>query len=265
MPAPASLRDLVLAAPAVRRAELVRRARPFEPDGFPVPLDRRRLSARALGWSAAAVVLAALALLVWLPIDGAAVGGVAPDRAPAAAAPPEARAAEVQPLPTIARSPSAAAERPPDRPAARARSEPAPDRGADRRPAPTVPPPTSAPTPAGREPAGRAETGAGRRTVPTVLVVSWAADRAEMCIGGWTADLRARAVGPDASRVAAVQATWTDGLEERTVALRRDRGSWWAELRRLPSGREVTVTLEGRTFGGGAVRPATHRLEHRCG
>jgi hypothetical protein len=68
---------------AGRRAELTRRARPFEPDGFPVPLDRRRLSSKVLAWSAGAVVVIALGLLVGLPAKGNA-GGSGP--APAALA-----------------------------------------------------------------------------------------------------------------------------------------------------------------------------------
>ena len=64
---------------AERRAELLRQARPFEVDGFPVPLDRRRLSSRALAWSAAVAVLIAIGLLVALPARSA---GVAPPSAP---------------------------------------------------------------------------------------------------------------------------------------------------------------------------------------
>ena len=134
---------------AGRRAELARRAHPYDPEGFPVPVDSRRLSARALAWSAAAVVLIALALLVSLPAGGPT--GALPGPALAAAAPAAgdaaAAAATPAPLPTLAATTLGAA------PVTTLRGDPAapaPDRGADRRPAATTRRPgrsrTAAPT-----------------------------------------------------------------------------------------------------------------------
>ncbi|MFL6128973.1 MAG: hypothetical protein ACJ73E_07895, partial [Mycobacteriales bacterium] len=88
---------------AGRRAELARRAHPYDPEGFPVPVDHRRLSARTLAWSAAAVVLIALALLVTLPPGGAT--SALPGPALAAAVPAPAAASTLPLLPTLPATP----------------------------------------------------------------------------------------------------------------------------------------------------------------
>jgi len=123
---------------AGRRAELARRAHPYDPEGFPIPADSRRLSARALAWSAAAVVLIALALLVSLPVGDPTGPLPGPALAAAAPAPDDAAGAATAPapLPTLAATTVGAA---PVTTSAAARPQPAPDRGADRRPAATTP------------------------------------------------------------------------------------------------------------------------------
>ena len=88
------------------RAELTRRARPFEPDGFPIPVDRRRLSGKVLAWSAAAVVVVAVGLLVALPTKGNAGSSAVPPAALAEATTPTATAAPADdPVPHARPSP----------------------------------------------------------------------------------------------------------------------------------------------------------------
>jgi hypothetical protein len=251
LPAPPEwLRDELVAAAgpagAVRRGELARRARPFEPDGFPVPLDRRRLSGKVLAWSAAAVVIIALGLLVGLPTKGnagaaaiepAALAEASP--AGAAAAPPPAEASG--PIPTLDAAPFGSAETA----------------------APAGPPPTVA-----------AETDAGTPTRSTQLSPAApqartdAADRRSRGAGGieltwspvdcgdrWTARLHATTRGVEVSRVVAVALR-----AGATVELRPDGDGWSGDLTGLPTDRTVTVMV----FAGGGVRPASARLRADC-
>ena len=207
---PAWLRaELVAAAGpdgAERRAELIRQARPFEADGFPVPLDRRRLSARALAWSAAAVVAVALAVLVIVPTGGDAaalpVGPVlvaaSPD--PATGAPDDPGA----PLPTLADTPFTV---PPE----------------DEVAAPSVPPRVT-------------EEPADRDSRPATLAITYSEARGRGCGEEWTARLEATPVGAE---VTEVRASGAGG----TVELRRDGGVWTGELTGLPTDRATTVTV----------------------
>jgi hypothetical protein len=223
---------------AARRAELTRRARPFEPDGFPVPLDRRRLSGRALAWSAAAVVAVALGVLMVVPTGGDAVAlqagpvlaaDVAPEP-PAGAGP---ATTPDEPLPTLPDTPFGA--------------------GADE----DMPATTSAPAPTTSAPPARttqAEDGADRGSRSAGrLSLTWS-PRDVRCGERWAATLRATVAGGDITSVTAV----TGG--ER-VALRPDGDGWSAQLTGLPTDRSITVVVYA---DGGPVRPAATRLSSRC-
>jgi hypothetical protein len=235
---------------AGRRAELARRAHPYDPEGFPVPVDHRRLSARALTWSAAAVVLIALSLLVILPAGGSSHALPGPALAAAASAPAVADAA-VTPLPTLAATSLDAA------PATTAapRPRPGPDRGADRRPAANAP----AGAPAAQE---RTAAGDGDRGWQTTLLVSW--QPGSDCAGDWTAELRVRAYGPDQAAITQVTASVTSGAAARTVALAPDGGSWQGELAGLPTGRTVTLTVRATAADGSTIRSVDRQLTHSC-
>lgn len=237
---------------AGRRAELARRAHPYDPDGFPVPVDHRRLSARALAWSAAAVVLTALGLLVLLPTGGGPNGAL-PGPARAAALPgPAAAGSGAAPVPTLPAT--AFVDRPPATSAA-PRPQPAPDRGADRRSAATTP---------ASAPAARAGTdsgdGEGRRWPRTALLVTWRPEDGK-CGGAWTAELRVRAYGADVAAIAQVTASVS---AVATVPLSRDGSGWVGELAGLPGGEQVAVTVRAVAADGSTVRSVSRRLTDPC-
>ncbi len=236
-------------AGAARRGELTRRARPFEPDGFPVPLDRRRLSGKVLAWSAVAVVVIALGLLVGLPTKGNAGAAAVEPAARAEAAPASATAAPAPaeaggPIPTLGSAPfgpagssTAAGSEPP---AAAAEA----DAGAA---APSTRLSTAAPAPQARTDA------AGRRSRTSGgIELTWSP---LACADRWTAHLHATTGGVEVSQVVAVAAR-----AGATVALHADGDGWSGDLAGLPTGRTVTVTV----FAGGEVRPASARLRANC-
>jgi hypothetical protein len=225
-------------------AELARRARPFDPDGFPVPLDRRRLGVPALAWSAAVAVLVALGLLVTVPIGGGTAGAVRAGVAPAPAVPLP------QSVPLVAGTSSAPRPKA-SRPAA------APDRGAHRR--------RTADSAAGAGPTtADSAPPQSRRLPPTTLRVEWQPRPERECGPRWTAELRVRPSGPAAGAVERVAVSWTDGRARRTVALRRTAGDWTAALAGLPADRSVVLTVRARTTDGSSTRPATNQLAHGC-
>jgi DNA-directed RNA polymerase specialized sigma24 family protein len=238
---PAWLRaELVAAAGpdgAGKRAELLRQARPFEADGFPVPLDRRRLSGRALAWSAGIAVLIAIGLLVALPARSAGVAPAAEPLLAAAVTDPAAPAPETEPLPTLAETPfgplTAPATPPPATVAPRTRTVPAPP-----------PATTTVAAPAGPDARTQDVPADGR------LAVSWTP---VACGDGWTARVHATTGGADASRVVAVAA------RTGVVRLQRDGDGWSGTLAGLPTDRTVTVTVLAR-----GLRPASARLTAHC-
>ena len=249
---------------AVRRAELTRRARPFDPDGFPVPLDRRRLSGPALAWSAAAVVLLALGMLVLLPAGGGGAVAAAPAGPALATGPRPGADDQGRPIPTLAASPFApGVERDLATAAGGSRPASAPDRGADRRPAAparrVATPATGLPSPA-----GRARDGARRRDGSPVLSVSWSPRTDAGCADGWTADLRAWLSGPEADGVTAAEATVTGADGRRTVALRPDGAQWRGQLSDLPTGRQLLLTVRAGSASGGSVE-SSRRIAFSCG
>jgi DNA-directed RNA polymerase specialized sigma24 family protein len=243
---------------APRRGALTRRARPFEPDGFPVPLDRRRLSGKVLAWSAAVVVLVALALLVALPTWGSAGAAARQDPVLAAgsgaveAAPAE---AADDPLPTLADAPFGSTPEP---------TTPLPAAGADD--TPTAPATTAArPTASTRvvpttEPPARPEAQVDAGTADRgsrgtgALSLSWTPAAGLVCGDRWTAELHVSTGGAEVSRVIAVAGRGP------AVSLHRDGDGWSGELTGLPTNRTVTVTV----FADGAVRPASARLTVDC-
>jgi len=255
--APAELREAVAAAAgraaAGHRAALLRRAQPFDPDGFPVPLDRRRLSSRALASAAAAVVLLAVGLLVAPPIGGGApAGGVA------APVPAPASIAASLPSPLVGAAESASTLATPatvPRPVP-AGQGPAPVRETERR---AAPPPARSPS---RSTAAGTTKGGSERTA---LTLSWSAQAEAGCADGWTADLRARALGPNVEELAGVTAVVTDGGDQRAVALRPDGAEWSAEVAGLPTDREVVVDVRATAADGGTVGTASRRLAWTCG
>ncbi|HEX6756140.1 MAG TPA: sigma factor [Mycobacteriales bacterium] len=248
-----ALRAERAAGDAARRAAVVRRARPFDLDGFPIPLDRPRLSGRALVWSAAAVVVVALGLLVALPGGGRAATGSGPAAPVAAGAPPapQIRSEQRQATPTLTATRLAG---PSDLPAV-VRPATAPDRAADRRPARAAVP---------AEAAGRPGSSDGRRTQPAItLAVDWSSPDTD-CADLWAATVTARAAGPLARDVTLVQASWSDGDRQRTVTLTAEDGRWTGELTGLPPEDAVQVTVRGATSDGTALGPASTELTPSC-
>jgi hypothetical protein len=250
VPAPPGwLREELVAALGVeaggRRAELARRAHPYDPEGFPVPVDHHRLSARALAWSAAAVVLTALALLITVPAGGPT--GTSPGPALAAEMPGPAAAASfpAAALPTLVATGFAEAPQTSSR-----ASRPTPDRGVPGQAAPAT-------TPAGTPTARAGTAGAGRPAAG--LVMSWRP--AGDCGSTWTADLRVRVYGREESAVTRVTATAAGG---GSVALSRTGWGWAGTLTGLPSGRTATVTVTAGAADGSTVRSVSQELTHTC-
>ena len=232
------------------RAELTRRARPFEPDGFPIPLDRRRLSGKVLAWSAAAVVVIALGLLVVLPTKGNAGSSAAAPAGPAEAGASSATAAPVQaaddPVPALGQAPfgSAGGASASLRAAPSAAVAAEADAGA-RSPAPSVAPSSAAAPQAPTDATGRRSRSAGSVEVSVTQV---------SCGESWSAHLHATTGGVDVSRVTAVARTGA------VVALHRDGDGWSGDLTGLPTNRSVTVSV----FADGPVRPGSARLRADC-
>ena len=232
------------------RAELTRRARPFEPDGFPIPLDRRRLSGKVLTWSAAAVVVIALGLLVVLPTKGNAGSSAAAPAGPAEAGASSATAAPVQaaddPVPALGQAPfgSAGGASASLRAAPSAAVAAEADAGA-RSPAPSVAPSSAAAPQAPTDATGRRSRSAGSVEVSVTQV---------SCGESWSAHLHATTGGVDVSRVTAVARTGA------VVALHRDGDGWSGDLTGLPTNRSVTVSV----FADGPVRPGSARLRADC-
>ena len=236
------------------RAELTRRARPFEPDGFPIPLDRRRLSGKVLAWSAAAVVVVALGLLVALPASGNAGSAAVAPAAAAASAPPTAPTAAAAaaepaesadgPVPTLEQVPIGLA----GGASASVSSAPSTAVAADADSGPRSPATRAASTPPPRP------DSTGRQS-PTVgsIEVSWSASGS--CGDTWSARVHATTGGVQVSRVTAV-ASRTGS----TVALQPDGSGWSGTLTGLPTNGAVTVAV----FADGAVRPGTARLRADC-
>ncbi|HEV7657977.1 MAG TPA: hypothetical protein VGP36_25025 [Mycobacteriales bacterium] len=229
---------------AARRAELTRRARPFESDGFPVPLDRRRLSAKVLAWSAAAVVLVALGLLVALPTHGSAgaVADAAPLRATAEVTQVAPVEADDDPLPTLAEAPFGA-------------STPAPPTTTPAAPA-TTRPATPDPTPvATSAPAARPATQADRHARGTgALALSWGPAPGLVCGTDWTAQLHVTTGGVQVTRVVAVAG------RGRAAELHPDGDGWSGDLGGLPTDRSTTVAV----FADGGTRGVSTRLASNC-
>ena len=226
------------------RAELTRRARPFESDGFPIPLDRRRLSGKVLAWSAAAVVVVAAGLLVALPTKGNAGSSAV---APAAVAEVAATTASEEPaesadgpVPTLGQAPFGSA----GGASASLGSAPSAAVAAEADAGPRSPVPSTA--------APRATA----RQSPTTgsIEVSWSS-ASDSCNDTWSALVRATTAGVQVSRVTAV-ASRTGA----TVALHRDGSGWSGILTGLPTNGGVTVAV----FADGSVRPGSARLRADC-
>jgi hypothetical protein len=233
---------------AAFRAELTRRARPFEPDGFPIPLDRRRLSGKVLAWSAAAVVVIALGLLVALPTKGNAGPAAAPaapaELAPTTAAVP-AEAAD-EPVPTLGQTPFGSAGGASAPVTAAPSTAIAAEADADARS------PATAPGAAAVPQARTDGSGRGSRTSGSIEV-SWTA-ATNSCDGSWSAHLHATTGGVEVSRVTAVARTGA------VLALQRDGDGWSGDLTGLPTNGSVSVSV----FADGPVRPGTARLRADC-
>lgn len=246
--APAWLQaELVAAAGpsgAARRAELARRSRPFEPDGFPVPLDRRRLSGKVLAWSAAAVVVIALGLLIGLPTKGnAGAAAVEPaglaEEAPASATVAPLPADAGGPIPTLGSAPFGSA----------VSTTPA---GSSPTVLADVPASPAASTGLSPAPQARTDAAGDRSRTSGAIELTWSS---VACGDRWTAHLHATTGGIEVSRVVAVAVG-----SGATATLQRDGDGWSGDLAGLPTGRSVAVTV----FAGGAVRPASARLHDRC-
>ncbi len=234
---PAALRHRLAAAD---RAAAARQAGPFRANGFPHPLDRRRVSGRMLAASIVVVVLGALGLLTVVPGDGTgASGAAATGSAAAAAAAAPAGRPFAEPSSWPAPNPAPATSlRPLDRPAAPARGTGTPGLGG----------PDSAPLAdqaAGRELVGWLEN----RTVPD-------------CPRRWVARVHVTVVGVEAAQVVA---TWFDGSDIQTVSLRSHDRDWEGELAGLPVGKLLWWRAGATTTDGVTVTTAQQPLSYVCG
>jgi hypothetical protein len=232
------------------RAELTRRARPFEPDGFPIPLDRRRLSGKVLAWSAAAVVVVAVGLLVALPTRGNAGSSAVPPAAVAEAAAPTAAAAPAEsadgPLPTLGQASLGSG----GAASASVRSAPSPAVAAEAD-AGTRSPSAAAST-AARPP--RTDPTAGLPPTSGSVEVSWSAAGVS-CGDTWSAHVHATTGGVQVSGATAVVSRIG-----ATVALHRDGDGWSGDLTGLPTNGSVAVVV----VADGAVQPGSARLRADC-
>jgi hypothetical protein len=262
LPAPATLRAQLTAGAAEDAADyrdaVVRRAGPFGDDGFPQPLDQRRITGRALAWSTAAAVLAALALLVVLPGNDAASGTTLAGL-PGAAAPsnpglatlpqPSFDTRDAWPMPpAVSLLPRSAAGRPVE-------------------PAPTDPPTgtTRAPAPAPQGTIGLPPVpNGGEPPAADSGVVTWYQNRtAPACTATWVALVHAAVLGADPARVDRVVARWNDRGHVHPVALQRSGPGWGASLTGLPTGRTVSLVVQA-SVNGRAVTSQPRELLYRC-
>jgi hypothetical protein len=239
--APAALREQLTVAAhgsGVQRAVLARRAEPFRTDGFPLPLDRRRLSGRVLAASIAAVVLGTLALLIAVPTALPGASGRAstdPAGLAAAAVPPGA-----QPSSWPAPRPAAAT-------ALR------PQYG-----------PHAAGTPATPQPSatGSDPTAVTDHTSPAAAVLGWLENRtAPNCPRRWTARVHVRVSGIDPSQVVA---TWFTGDQVLTVPLRSHGGEWVGDLGGIPVGERLWWQAGATTADGAAASMQKQPLAYTC-
>jgi hypothetical protein len=267
--APAALRAQLaagLAADAAEyRAALVRRAGPFGPDGFPQPLDQRRIGGHVLAWCTAAAVLIALAVLVMLPTDDSSAGPAAlagglldtvraetPSLASAGQPPfatrdawPLPQAETLQPTTTVAVPPAV----------------PDASTGAG---AATTPPPASTTVP--RPPVNPLPPAADGPDTPVErsALAAWFQNRtAPSCTAHWTARVHAAVVGPAADAVTRVTGTWADSGQVHSVVLQRSDREWVATVGSLPTNRDVTLTMRAGGAGGVVASGAT-RLQYHC-
>jgi len=271
-PAPAGLRAQLTADAAVPdyRAALAARAAPYGADGFPLPLDRHRLSGRVLTWSTVAVVLGALLVLVLVPGAGGEAGAGAalaalPEEGGAGApalvpraepsfSPPVdfslAPASTLQPLPHPP-APTATEDR--------AGAERATRRRGLSRPSPSPAAPSAEPDPTGQGPA----SGHGDSIAAGSAVITWYEDAsAADCDPLWTARVHAVVVGIDPTTV---EARWTDGERTVTVPLRRDQDDLWTgDLAGLATDRRTWMVATAVASPGIEVDSPRRRLDRRC-
>jgi hypothetical protein len=224
---------------ATDRAALARRAGPYRADGFPHPLDRRRLSGRVLAGSIAVVVLGALGLLTIVPSDGTGASGAGLSTAAEAAAAPVGRAA-VEPSSWPAPDPTPATSlRPanPTVPPGSVRAGPIAPGGAD-----------SAPL------ADQAGTGRG--------LTGWLENRtAPECPRRWVAEVHVTVTGVQAAQVVA---TWFDGVDIQTISLRHRDQYWEGELAGLPVGMKLWWRAGATTADGVSVTTAEQPVSYTC-
>jgi hypothetical protein len=273
-PAPPALREQLIAGAgddaAEYRAALAHRAGPFGPDGFPQPVDHRRIGGHVLAWCTVAAVLIALAVLVMLPGGDPPSGGTAlaalPGGAPAsapeltsAAQPPAGRAATL-PLPSAStlHAPATAGE-PPAVPATAddATTGPATPLGS-RTPSVTMGPPGD-----GAVPAGGGDS-AGQPAGGNASIASWFQNRtAPACESTWAARVHATVFGADPDAVRAIGGAWVDAAGSHPVALRRNGRDWSVTVVGLPTNHEVTLNLRANTSQGQVTGAPLHLL-YRC-
>jgi hypothetical protein len=275
---PAGLRDELAAASgaagADRRRALARRARPFDEDGFPVPLDRRRLSGRVLAWSTAVVVLLAITLLVLLPAGressstalAASVPGQAAD-APGLATSGAPLTGDVAPPPSPIDWPGGSATSvgrgdstgPDGDAASRGSARPSPTSQPRSTSVSSVPSPTPGLTtgpPAGREPG------------PTATVAAWYRHRTANCPSTWSAQVYARAFGIEDGDIRSMVARWWDlngdSSSGGSVTLRRDN-VWTADLTGLPVDRSLAFEVRLTTKAGDTASSGSRSMSYSCG
>jgi len=241
-----------------RRAALSRRAGPFRADGFPHPLDRRRLSGRVLAVSIAVVALSTLALLTTLPGGGGtsqqALAGRAGPASLAVAQPAAKPSSWPAPRPAPATSLRPASQ-PPGPPSASligvGSVGPTGPSGSALRPG----------TPASDgQPTVESATPLAEQGSPSVT--AWAENRtAPNCPGRWAARVQVVVSGVEASQVEAV---WFDGARERTAALRQSGGDWVGELGGLSVGEQLWFQATATVAGGTTVSTGHQSLAYDC-
>jgi hypothetical protein len=246
-------------ADAARRAALSRRAGPFRADGFPHPLDRRRLSGRVLAGSIAVVVLGTLALLIAVPGGGGtSQPALAGRTAPATAHPVAQPAAKPSSWPATQPTPATSLRPTSQPPSPVSPMSPSPV-GSD-----PISPSGSALQPGVRtpdeQPTSQSESSLAEFGSPSVT--GWVENRTTPdCPDRWRARVHVVVSGVEASQVVA---TWFDGARVQNVVLRRGDGEWVGELGGISVGEHLWVQARAAVEGGTTITSGRQSLAYDC-
>ena len=284
--APAALRDDLGTAAApdgvAHRLTLAKRARPFNSEGFPVPLDRRRISGRTLAWSTAVAVVVALGVLLTVPVEGDGSGGrvlaavvpVGPDfstlpapalrSSPAAPDPitwPANRSGIARPVGTAATGAPLPAAGSTAQVSAVAATTAAPS------PSPTRMTGSAVTTSSGTAVVAAADSSSGASSTASAAVVTVTSGysvHSVSCAGQWSASVWAQVDGASDSEILSVYATWQGGATTAGKAALERGPTWTGLLGRLPVGQALVWTVHVTLTGGRTATSAAQSMSYYC-